>query len=185
MADPQVATDRLVLRQWRDEDLFPFVAMNSDTQVMRYFPSTLPAEQSAEMIGRQQALLSNGEPGLFAAEVWATGEFIGFIGLAVPRFSAHFTPCVEIGWRLAKSAWGHGYATEGATAMLEYGFRTFDLPEIVSFTSAINERSIAVMERIGLQHNPADDFDHPAMAEGDRLRRHVLYRRKRPIRTRR
>jgi ribosomal-protein-alanine N-acetyltransferase len=183
--DPQVGTERLVLRQWREEDLFPFVAMNSDADVMRYFPSTLPPEQSAEMIGRHQALLSNGEPGLFAAEVFATGEFIGFIGLAVPRFSAHFTPCVEIGWRLKKSAWGQGYATEGATAVLEYGFKTFDLPEIVSFTSAINERSIAVMERIAMRHNKADDFEHPAIAEGDRLRPHVLYRRKRSSRTRR
>lgn len=176
MVVPQLGTERLALRQWTDDDLYPFIAMNEDPEVMEYFPAPLRAEDSAVMMGRQQALVAAGGPALFAAEVWATREFIGFIGLAVPRFEAHFTPCVEIGWRLKRSAWGQGYATEGALAVLDHGFSTLGLSEIVSFTSVINERSQRVMERIGMHHDPSEDFAHPSMDDQHRLSRHVLYR---------
>ncbi len=180
MASRQLQTERLVLRQWRDEDLWDFAAMNADPEVMEHFPAPMTAEQSAEMMGIQESLLDAGRPGLFAAEVWATSTFIGFIGLSVPRFDAHFTPCTEIGWRLVRSAWGKGYATEGADAVLKYGFVALGLPEIVSFTTTENTRSRAVMERLGMKHDPAEDFDHPALPDGHPLSRHVLYRKKRP-----
>jgi ribosomal-protein-alanine N-acetyltransferase len=114
--------------------------------------------------------------GLWAVEVAESGDFIGFTGLSVPRFPAHFMPAVEIGWRLARSAWGHGYASEAARRALEFGFEDLGLPEIVSFTATGNLRSRAVMARIGMTHDPVDDFDHPLVPEGSRLRRHVLYR---------
>ncbi|MET3963430.1 RimJ/RimL family protein N-acetyltransferase [Marmoricola sp. OAE513] len=180
MASPQLQTERLVLRQWKDDDLWPFVELNADPEVMEYFPAPVTAEQSAEMMGVQQSLLDAGKPALFAAEIWATSTFIGFIGLSVPRFEAPFTPCVEIGWRLARSAWGHGYATEGADAVLKYAFVSLGLPEVVSFTAEGNKRSRAVMERLRMSHDPAEDFDHPSVPSGDPLQRHVLYRKSRP-----
>jgi RimJ/RimL family protein N-acetyltransferase len=106
-------------------------------------------------------------------------DFIGFVGLSVPTFEAHFTPCVEIGWRLAQEHWGQGYATEAARAAIDFGFQKFELSEIVSFTVPDNLRSRAVMERIGMTRSPADDFDHPALPENHPLRRHVLYRKSR------
>jgi ribosomal-protein-alanine N-acetyltransferase len=166
-------TERLLLRQWRDEDLVPFAALNADPEVMEHFPSALTPEQAADLAGRHQALLEAGEPGLFAVEVRATGEFIGFVGLAVPRFEAAFTPCVEIGWRLARSAWGHGYASEAAVAVLDHGFNTLMLNEIVAFTARGNQRSRRVMERIGMTF--VEEFDHPSLPDGHPLRRHVLY----------
>ncbi|MCW2786723.1 MAG: hypothetical protein JWP74_3240 [Marmoricola sp.] len=177
MSAPRLTTDRLVLRAWQDDDLVPFAALNADPEVMEFFPAPLTSDEAAEFAGRHQALLEAGEPGVFAVEVAATSEFIGFIGLAVPRFEAAFTPCVEVGWRLARSAWGHGYAAEGAQAALQHGFGTLGLDEIVSFTSEINRRSRAVMVRLQMEHDPTEDFDHPRIADGDRLQRHVLYRR--------
>ena len=118
--------------------------------------------------------------GLWAVEIPDVVPFAGFIGLSIPGFDAHFTPCVEIGWRLAAEHWDRGYATEGARAVLAFGFETLELGEIVSMTVPDNLRSRRVMERIGMVHNPADDFDHPVLAEGHRLRRHVLYRIGRP-----
>lgn len=114
--------------------------------------------------------------GLWAIEVPEVARFIGFAGLAVPRFAAHFTPCVEVGWRLAFEYWGRGYATEAARLALGYGFGTLALSEVVSFTSAANKRSRAVMERLGMHRNPAEDFDYPLLPEGHPLRKHVLYR---------
>lgn len=177
MASPQLQTERLVLRQWNDEDLWDLIELNADPEVMEYFPAPMTAEQSADMLGIQQSLLEAGRPALFAVDIWATNTFIGFIGLNVPRFEAAFTPCVEISWRLKRDAWGHGYATEGADAVLKYGFVSLGLPEIVAFTSTGNQRSIAVMERLSMTHDPADDFDHPALPAGDPLARHLLYRR--------
>jgi RimJ/RimL family protein N-acetyltransferase len=114
--------------------------------------------------------------GLWAVERQADGRFLGFTGLAAPTFKAHFTPCVEVGWRFAVEAWGHGYATEAARAALRFGFENLDLAEIVSFTVPANTRSRAVMERLGMTRDPADDFDHPRLPEGHPLRHHVLYR---------
>jgi 3-dehydroquinate dehydratase/shikimate dehydrogenase len=113
---------------------------------------------------------------LWAVSIPDVADFVGFIGLAEPSFNAHFTPAVEVGWRLAFDHWGKGYATEGAKAALEYGFETLNLNEIVSFTAIQNMRSRRIMEKIGMQHDPKDDFDHPKLPEGHPLRRHVLYR---------
>jgi len=117
--------------------------------------------------------------GLWAVELADGKPFIGFVGLAVPAFEAHFTPAVEVGWRLAAEHWSRGYATEAARAALDYGFTTAGLDEIVSFTVPANSRSRAVMERLGMTHDPADDFDHPRIEPGHPLRRHVLYRKRR------
>jgi RimJ/RimL family protein N-acetyltransferase len=153
--------------------------MNADTRVMEHFPGVLTAEESNAMADRIEAHFERHGFGLFAAELRATCRFIGFIGLSVPRFEAHFTPCVEIGWRIAFDCWGQGLATEGAREVLRYGFDILRLHEIVSFTVTANLRSRRVMERIGMTHDPADDFDHPLLPDGHPLRRHVLYRRRR------
>ncbi|RNL78945.1 GNAT family N-acetyltransferase [Nocardioides marmorisolisilvae] len=171
-----LTTERLLLRQWRDDDREPFAALNADPEVMADFPRTVTREEADALIDRHQVRLAAGEPGLFAVEVRDSGEFIGFVGLSVPAFEAAFTPCVEVGWRLARSAWGHGYASEGGRAALEHGFNTLMLNEIVSFTWEGNLRSRAVMERIGMTRDPADDFEHPNLEPGHRLRPHVLYR---------
>ena len=176
MGVPTVNTERLTLRQWRESDRAPFAALNADPEVMQHFPAPLTREQSDALIDRHRARLAAGEPGLFAVDVRATGELIGFVGVAVPRFQAPFTPCTEIGWRLARPAWGHGYATEAALAVLDHGFNTLALSEIVSFTYAGNQRSRAVMERIGMTYDPAEDFEHPSLEPGHPLRPHVLYR---------
>jgi RimJ/RimL family protein N-acetyltransferase len=157
-------TPRLILRPWREADREPFARMNADPRVMEFFPSILTREES-------DAILDAPGFGCLAAELRGTGEFIGFIGLAVPGFEAHFTPCVEIGWRLAAEHWGKGLATEGAREVQ----RNFD-GDVVSFTAAVNLRSRRVMEKLGLTRDPADDFDHPRIPEGHPLRRHVLFR---------
>jgi len=174
----QIRTPRLVLRQWRDEDLEPFADLNADPEVMRHFPATMTREQSDAFVEQQRALLAERRWGLWAVE--ADSGFIGFVGLAVPRFEAHFTPAVEIGWRLARSAWGRGYATEAARVAAHHGFAELGLDEIVSFTTTGNERSRRVMERIAMTHDPADDFDHPLLRPGHPLQRHVLYRLRSP-----
>ena len=176
MTAPTIQTDRLLLRQWREADKVPYAALNADPDVMEHFPSTLTTAQSDEMVDRMASILEDTGRGLWATEVTATGDFIGFIGLSVPRFETSFTPCVEIGWRLAKHAWGHGYAPEGASAVLAYGFEHVELPnnEIVSFTTEANTKSRRVMEKIGLIHDPGRDFDHPLLPDWSG-RRHVLY----------
>ncbi|HTN79787.1 MAG TPA: GNAT family N-acetyltransferase [Acidimicrobiales bacterium] len=173
-------TERLLLRSWRDEDLAPFAAMNADPVVMEHFPSTLTRRESDALVVRITAQLDDLGYGLWALEVRDSGEFVGFTGLALQTFPAHFTPAVEVGWRLAQSAWGHGYATEAALAALEYGFTVAGLDEIVSMTAATNVRSQQVMQRIGMTHDPADDFDHPNVPDGHRVKPHVLYRIRRP-----
>lgn len=143
---------------------------------MDYFPIRLTRAESDQLISRIEAGFDQHGYGLWALELRATGEFIGFTGLDMPSFEAHFTPAVEVGWRLARSAWHHGYATEAARASLAFVFEEAGLEEIVAFTSTMNLRSRAVMERTGMTHDPADDFDHPELEENDRLSRHVLYR---------
>ena len=171
-----LTTPRLRLRPWTDGDLGPMVKVCTDPEVMRFFPRPNTPDEVAALIARHGAKLAAGEPGLFAVERLDDGTLLGFAGLAEPSFDAPFTPCVEVGWRLARSAWGHGYATEAARAALAHGFTTLGLDEVVSFTSAGHEKSRAVMRRLGMHHDPADDFDHPNVAEGSPLRRHVLYR---------
>jgi ribosomal-protein-alanine N-acetyltransferase len=169
-------TPRLLLRRWRASDREPFAALNADPEVMRYFRGTLDRGESDAFADRIEAQFDELGFGLWAVELRADGRFIGFTGLARHTFAAPFTPCIEVGWRLARDAWGVGYATEAAWAALAVGFGTAGLDEIVSMTTGTNGRSRAVMERLGMTHDPADDFDHPRLPEGHPLRPHVLYR---------
>jgi RimJ/RimL family protein N-acetyltransferase len=175
----EIRTERLWLRRWRDEDRAPFAAMNADPHVLEHFPATLSRQESDAAVDRITAHFDAHGFGLWAVEIPGVAPFAGFIGLCHPRFDAHFTPCVEVGWRLAAEHWSRGYATEGAQAALTFGFETLGLNEIVSFTVPANRRSRRVMEKIGMTHNPDDDFDHPLLPPGHALRRHVLYRRAR------
>lgn len=176
MAVSELTTERLRLRGWRDDDREPFAALNADPAVMEHFPTTLTRATCDRLVDQTMDGWAEHGFGLWALERLEDGRFLGFTGLSRPTFEAHFMPAVEVGWRLARDAWGHGYATEAALASLEYGFETLGLEEIVSFTVPANVRSRAVMERIGMHHDPADDFDHPKLPEGHPLRRHVLYR---------
>jgi 3-dehydroquinate dehydratase/shikimate dehydrogenase len=150
--------------------------MNSDPLVMRYFPSTMTAEETDAMLERNLLHFERHGFGLWAVVNKATGEFAGYIGLAVPAFEAHFTPCVEIGWRLAAHFWNRGLATEGAAYVLGFAFETLRLDEIVSFTTGTNLPSRRVMEKLGMVYDRNGDFDHPGIPAGHPLRRHVLYR---------
>jgi RimJ/RimL family protein N-acetyltransferase len=172
----ELRTERLRLRQWRDDDLEPFADLNADPEVMRYFPALMTREQSDALAERERAAIAERGWGLWAVEVVGGPPFVGFVGLTEHTFPAHFTPAVEVGWRLARSAWGHGYATEAARAALSFGFGELALDEVVSMTVPANERSRRVMERLGMTRSPADDFDHPRVPAGSPLRRHVLYR---------
>jgi len=177
---PGLRTERLHLRRWLPADLEPFAALNADPRVMEHFSGLLFREESDALAARMAAHFERHGFGAWAVEVPGIAPFAGFIGLTVPEFQAHFTPCVEIGWRLAAEHWGRGYATEGARAALSFAFERLGLEEVVSFTVPGNVRSRRVMERIGMARSPADDFDHPALPEGHPLRRHVLYRIRRP-----
>lgn len=170
-----IETERLILRNWRDADLEPWIAMNQDSEVMRYFPKTLTAEESTSMYERTLTFLNAHDYGLWAVEVKNRDPFIGFVGLNHQSMALPFMPCVEIGWRLDKSAWGQGYATEGAIKILSFGLEDLYIPEIFSFTSTSNTPSIKVMERIGLHHRADLDFLHPKIEEGNPLREHVVY----------
>jgi ribosomal-protein-alanine N-acetyltransferase len=172
----ETRTERLLLRWWKPEDRAPFAGMNADPRVMEHFPAPLTREESDAMAERIETHFRERGFGFWAVEAPGEAPFIGFIGLVVPRFQAHFTPCVEIGWRLAHEHWGRGHATEGARAALDFGFREMGLEEIVACTVPGNERSLRVMEKLGMARDPDGDFDHPLVPEGHRLRRHVLYR---------
>jgi RimJ/RimL family protein N-acetyltransferase len=173
---PTIDTPRLVLRRWRDEERDAFAALNADPEVMRYFLHPLTREESDRFIERIEARFEADGFGQWAVERREDGRFLGFTGLAPASFQASFTPAIEVGWRFARFAWGHGYATEAGRAALRYGFEVVGLGSILSWTSVLNRPSIAVMERIGMHHDPADDFDHPLVPVGNPLRRHVLYR---------
>jgi RimJ/RimL family protein N-acetyltransferase len=172
----ELHTERLLLRRWRESDREPFAGMNADPEVMRYFRAPLDRDASDALIDRAEAGFDEHDYGLWAVEVRATGSFIGFIGLALQTFEATFNPSVEVGWRLSRDAWGHGFATEGARASLAHGFGPVGLDEIVSMTTRTNLRSQAVMQRLGMSTDPADDFEHPRLPEDHPLRPHVLYR---------
>lgn len=174
-----IVSERLILRRPREADREPCARMNADPRVMELFPATLSREESDALVDRIGAHLEEHGFTWWAAELRETGEFIGFIGLAVPSFEAAFTPCVEIGWRLAAEFWGRGLATEGARAVVEYAFTDLGLDELVSFTTVGNMRSRRVMEKLGMTRDADDDFDHPRLPEGHPLRRHVLYRLRR------
>lgn len=167
---------RLILRPWQESDLEPFAALNADPRVMEYFPALLTRAESAALAKRISDAFHEQGWGFWSASAPHVAPFIGCIGLSKPTFQAHFTPTVEVGWRLAFDYWGKGYATEGAKAALSYGFTTLHLPEIVSFTPVENMRSRQVMEKLGMHRDARDDFDHPTLPESHPLRRHVLYR---------
>ncbi len=174
--DLELETERLKLRRWRPGDREPFAALNADPEVAEYLAGPLTRAQSDELVERIEVGFARHGFGLWAVEVRTSGEFVGFAGLARPPFEAHFTPAVEVGWRLARAAWGHGYATEAGRAALAFGFEQVGLEEIVSMTAVGNLRSRAVMERLGMSRDPADDFEHPNLPVGSPLRPHVLYR---------
>jgi RimJ/RimL family protein N-acetyltransferase len=173
---PRLTTDRLLLREFLDRDRAPFAELNGDPLVMEHFPDPLTPDESDELVDRIGQRWAEDGLGLWAVERREDGAFLGFTGLAPPRFEAAFTPCVEIGWRLAAHSWGRGYATEAARAALRFGFEERGLEEILSWTVPANVRSRAVMERLGMTRDPAEDFDHPNIAADSPLRRHVLYR---------
>lgn len=168
-------TPRLRLRQWRESDRKPFAAMNADPVVMEFFPALQSRAASDSSIDTWQEQLAERGWSNWAAEILSTGDFIGFVGLSVPQRLFSFSPCVEVGWRLARAHWGRGFATEAALAALRVGFEQVGLKEIVSFTSVSNVRSRAVMKRIGMR-DTREDFEHPGVPEGHSLRAHCLYR---------
>ncbi|SHM73616.1 GNAT family N-acetyltransferase [Gracilibacillus kekensis] len=168
-----VKTSRLQLRDWKESDLQPFCELNADEKVMRYFPKTLSNKKTYEFYRSIISEFSECGFGLYAVEVKETKEFIGFIGFHRATFKADFTPCVEIGWRLKKEAWGKGYATEGATACLHYGQSELGFSDIYSFTAEVNKPSINVMKKIGMSF--AGRFNHPNVEESSPLKEHVLF----------
>jgi 3-dehydroquinate dehydratase / shikimate dehydrogenase len=173
---PIIRTDRLILRQWRQQDLEPLVKLNADPRVMEYFLASLTRDESMARFDHYAKHIRDHGWGLWAVSVPGVSDFIGWIGLWPIGFESHFTPAIEVGWRLLPEFWGQGYATEGSKASLRYGFETLKLAEIVSITVPENIRSRRVMEKIGMHRDPKDDFDHPKVPEGHPFKRHVLYR---------
>lgn len=176
MAPIEFDTARLRLRAWREADREPFAALNADPAVMAHFPALQSRAQSDASIDAWMEQFTRQGWSNWAVETLDGGAFIGFVGLSVPRRPLPCSPCVEIGWRLAQRFWGRGYASEAARGALALGFERLRLDEIVSFTALGNERSRAVMARIGMRRDAECDFDHPALPEGHVLRRHCLYR---------
>jgi RimJ/RimL family protein N-acetyltransferase len=171
-----LTTDRLLLRPWRDADREPWAEMGADPEVMTYFPALLTREESDAFVDRAMRGVDERGWGWFALEERASGAFAGVAGLAPVRFEAPFTPAVEIGWRLARSAWGQGFATEAARASVMFAFDDLGLDEVVAIAAPANERSLAVMRRLGMTRDPADDFAHPLVAHDHPLCGCVLYR---------
>ena len=174
----EIGTERLLMRGWRESDLAPWAAMNADPEVRRYLGPLLTSAQAEAWVLNFQDDLERRGFGFWAVEVRASGAFIGFTGLGILDDEMPVAGGVEIAWRLSRPAWGHGYATEAALAALGYGFGPIGLTEIVAVTMAQNRRSRAVMERIGMTRDPAEDFDDPDVDQGP-LRRHVVYRKRR------
>jgi RimJ/RimL family protein N-acetyltransferase len=176
-AEPRLQTDRLLLRRWREADLDPFAAMNADPVVMEHLPGTLSIKESAAFIERIEACFDQRGYGLWAVQRTERDRpLIGCIGLFPVEPDLPCAPAVEVGWRLARASWGHGYATEAASAAIAFGFDQLRLDEIVSFTANVNLRSQRVMERLGMQRDPHRDFEHPRLPADHPLRAHVLYR---------
>ena len=172
-----IKTKRLILREWDEKDLRSFARLNQDPRVLEFLPAPLTFQESAEWLKRINQHFREHGFGQWAV-ILNTGEFIGYIGLNIPTFTAHFTPCVEISWRLSSKHWGKGYATEGALAVLEYAFSELGLKEIVSLAVPANKRSIRVMEKIGMKRDLSGDFHHPNLPREHPLSLHVLYRLK-------
>lgn len=176
----EIETERLRLRRWDESDREPFAELNADPLVMEFYPSTQSRAESDDFVDRIEEHFDQTGFGLWAVEVVASSEFAGYVGLWSATFQAQFTPAIEVGWRLARRFWGHGFAPEAAQASVVDGFHRLELDEIVSFTSASNLKSRRVMEKLGMTRDPSDDFEHPNVSEDDPLRPHVLYRLTRP-----
>jgi RimJ/RimL family protein N-acetyltransferase len=172
----RLTTERTVLRRWSPADAEPFAALNADARVAAHLPAPLTAAESHALMASIETRFALHGFGLWALELPGVTPFAGFVGLNVPGFSASFTPCIEIGWRLAPEVWGFGYASEAARRVVAHAFETLRLPELVAFTVPANVRSIRLMERLGMTRDPAGDFDHPRLLDNEHLRRHVLYR---------
>lgn len=168
-----IETKRLVLRDWKETDLDPFCQLNADKEVMTHFPKTLSTEETNDFYRSILSEMKECGFGLYAVEEKESKEFIGFIGFHQATFEADFTPCIEIGWRLRKEAWGKGYATEGAAACLEYGFSELNFTDVFSFTAEINRPSKNVMRKIGMDF--IKTFDHPQVKDDSPLKKHVLF----------
>jgi ribosomal-protein-alanine N-acetyltransferase len=177
---PILETARLQLRDWRDDDVEAWIAMNADPKVREYFPNVAARDESLEAARRLRAALKRDGYGWWVLAVKDDDAFAGVIALQPVPFEAEFTPVHEIGWRLQVDAWGKGYASEGAAAVMQFAFERLGLPEVIALTASINERSRAVMRRLEMKHDPADDFEHPRLEPGDRLRLYVVYRATRP-----
>jgi RimJ/RimL family protein N-acetyltransferase len=171
-----LTTERLILRRWRPSDREPFARLNGDPRVMEHYPAPLSPQESDSLVDRIESHFRRHGFGFCAVALRHSGEFIGFIGLNIPAWEVPCMPCVEIGWRLAPEHWGRGLATEGARAVVRHAFDALALEQIVAFTTPGNVRSWRVMEKLGMTHDSADDFDHPKLPAGHPLRRHLLYR---------
>lgn len=171
-----IETKRLILRTWEKEDNEPYYQINQDKKVTEFLLGALSMEQVNEFITAKNQQYNTRGYTCWAAILKETNQLIGFIGLNYTDWESHFTPAVEVGWRLGSQYWGKGFATEGALASLDFGFKQCNLDEIVSFTVPANLRSIRVMEKIGLQRDLAGDFLHPKLPEGHPLLQHILYR---------
>jgi RimJ/RimL family protein N-acetyltransferase len=172
----EIRTTRLLLRRWQPDDVVPFCQMNSAPKVMEFFPASLSEAESLSAIERMKQHFELHGFGMWAVEIPGIAPFIGSIGLRRTPWAAPFTPCVEVGWRLAAGYWGQGYALEAAHASLDFAFQWLNLDEVVAFTVPANRRSRSVMERLGMTYDPNGDFDHPMVPEGHALKRHILYR---------
>lgn len=171
----ELRTERLILRQWKQDDYAPFAKMSADPVVMEYYPSTLSAEESNAMADKIASLISERSWGFWAVELIEEKQFIGFVGLHKPTYELPVTHCVEIGWRLTKEYWGHGYATEAAQASLQFAFEVLGLNEVYSFASVSNIKSCSVMKRLNMQ-DTGNNFEHPMIPDNHPLREHVLYK---------
>ena len=172
----ELETPRVLLRSWQDSDKEPWIALNADSENLRYFPRTYTSEESQASFQRFRELLDTNPFGLWAAEEKTSGEFMGFVGLARQELpGVSFMPCHEIGWRLDKKYWGKGYATEAATTVLEFGLKDLALPIIYSYTAVQNLPSINVMRKIGLQERPELTFEHPKIPDGNPVKTHLVY----------
>ena len=172
----ELRTARLRLRELRDDDLEPWAQLNADRRVRAFFPDVMTRDESRRSIERMREHFARHGFGMWALEVIESGAFIGSVGLNIPTFESHFTPCVELGWRPAFNAWGHGYATEAASAAVASAFDAVGVRELVAFTPQDNLRSRRVMEKLAMTHDPEDDFDHPLVPDGSRFKRQLLYR---------
>jgi len=174
-------TPHLYIRHWQKEDAAYFAELNADPEVMRYLPKVLTRDESDHLLRIVREGIDKHGMGFWAVEIKQTRTFIGFVGIAPVDDNLPCAPNTEIGWRLIRAAWGNGYATEAALACLNLAFQHYHLPEVVAFTAVGNQRSRAVMQKLGMIYNKADDFDHPVLSVDSPIRRCVLYRIKNPI----